>query len=138
MCGLLAGPRGFVALPREGARSPFKKPSLPTHPLHPVSQRADHSCQRGESAEKFAARLYDLRSLGRSCDGNLNTGRTTAARLAAHVELENAGHRDHGLRAVTVLEHREFHCFGAAHKQPAAKTVLILDNPLAEPVLADP
>src|SRR5262245_7856897 len=60
------------------------------------------------------------------------------ARLAAHVELENAGHHDHGLRPVAVLEHREFHGFGAAHEQAAAKAGLILDDPLAAPVLADP
>src|SRR5262249_26393240 len=63
---------------------------------------------------------------------------TPIAGLAAHVELENAGHHDHGLRSIPVLEHREFHGFGAAHEQAAAKTGLILDNPLPAPVLADP
>jgi len=63
---------------------------------------------------------------------------TPIAGLAAHVEFENAGHHDHGLGSIPVLEHREFHGFGAAHEQATAKAGLILDNPLAAPVLADP
>src|SRR6516164_4666837 len=53
------------------------------------------------------------------------------AGLRTHVELENAGDHDHGLRPVPVLEHREFHRFGAVHEQAAAKTALILDDPVA-------
>src|SRR6516225_35384 len=59
------------------------------------------------------------------------------AGLRTHVELENAGHHDHGLWPVAVLEHREFHCFGAVHEQATAKASLILDDPVAAAVLAD-
>src|SRR5262245_55461919 len=55
-----------------------------------------------------------------------------------HVELENAGHHDHGLRPVSVLEHREFHRFGTVHEHAPAKTALILDDPVAAAVPADP
>jgi len=60
------------------------------------------------------------------------------AGLPAHVELKKAGHHDHCLRSIPVFEHREFYRFGAAHEQAAAKAGLILDDPLAAPVLADP
>src|SRR6516162_4595755 len=60
------------------------------------------------------------------------------AGLRTHVELENAGDHDHGLRPVPVLEHREFHRFGAVHEQAAAKAALILDDPVAAAVPADP
>jgi hypothetical protein len=60
------------------------------------------------------------------------------AGLRTHVELENAGDHDHGLRPVPVLEHREFHRFGAVHEQATAKAALVLDDPVATAVPADP
>jgi len=60
------------------------------------------------------------------------------AGLRTHVELENAWDHDHGLRPVTVLEHREFQRFGAVHEQATAKAALILDDPVAAAVPADP
>src|SRR5262249_57153237 len=60
------------------------------------------------------------------------------AGLRTHVELENTGNHDHGLRPVPVLEHREFHCFGAVYEQAAAKAALILDDPVAAAVPAAP
>jgi hypothetical protein len=64
-------------------------------------------------------------------------GGAGGARLAAHVELENAGHHDHGLRPIPVLEHREFYRFGAVHEHSAAQAGLVLDDPVAAAVLAD-
>src|SRR5439155_9142823 len=61
-----------------------------------------------------------------------------AAGLRTHVELENAWDHDHGLRPVPVLEHREFQRFGAVHEQATAKAALILDDPVAAAVPADP
>jgi len=60
------------------------------------------------------------------------------AGLRTHVELENAGDHDHGLRPVPVFEHREFHRFGAVHKQATAKAALILHDPIAAAIPADP
>src|SRR5262245_42841328 len=60
------------------------------------------------------------------------------AGLRTHVELENTGNHDHGLRPVPVLEHREFHRFSAVHEQAAAKAALVLDDPVAAAVPADP
>src|SRR5437016_928312 len=59
------------------------------------------------------------------------------AGLRTHVELENAGDHDHGLWPIPVLEHREFHRLGAVHEHAAAKTALILDDPVAAAVPAD-
>src|ERR1700730_6105909 len=56
--------------------------------------------------------------------------------LPAHVELKNAGHHDHSLRPVPVLEHREFHCFYAVHEQATAKASLILHDPVASAIPA--
>src|SRR5262245_49143731 len=64
-------------------------------------------------------------------------GLADGARLAAHVELENIGHHDHGLRPVSVFEHGEFQGFGAVDEQATAKASLILNDPLAAAVLAD-
>lgn len=60
------------------------------------------------------------------------------AGLRTHVELEDAWDHDHGLRPVPVLEHREFQRFGAVHEQATAKAALILDDPVAAAVPADP
>src|SRR5215510_9061030 len=60
------------------------------------------------------------------------------AGLRTHVELENAWDHDHGLRPVPVLEHREFHSFGAVNEQATTKAALILDDPVAAAVPADP
>src|SRR5262249_56433653 len=59
------------------------------------------------------------------------------SRRRMHVELENAWDHDHGLRPVPVLEHREFHRFGAVHEQATTKAALILDDPVAAAVPAD-
>ena len=56
-------------------------------------------------------------------------------RLVAHVELENSGDHDHGLRAVAILEHRKFQGFGAVDEQTTAKAFLILNDPVAAVVL---
>jgi hypothetical protein len=58
-------------------------------------------------------------------------------RFAAHVELEDAGNHDHRLRPIPVFEHRELHRLGAVHEQAAAKSALILDDPVAATVPAD-
>jgi hypothetical protein len=58
-------------------------------------------------------------------------------RLAAHVELENARHHDHRLRLMTILEHREFDCFGSTHEQTSAEALLILRDPISAAVSAD-
>jgi hypothetical protein len=55
-----------------------------------------------------------------------------------HVELENAWDHDHGLWPVPVLEHREFHRFSAVHEHAAAKAALILHDPVAAAIPADP
>jgi hypothetical protein len=59
------------------------------------------------------------------------------AGLRTHVELENAWDHDHGLRPIPVLEHREFDRLGTVHEHAAAKTALILDDPVAAAVSAD-
>src|SRR5215469_1978299 len=78
--------------------------------------------------------------LGGACNADRTAGHRVAAsaRLAAHVELENAGDHDHGLWPIPVLEHREFHRLGTVHEHAAAKTALILDDPVAAAVPADP
>jgi hypothetical protein len=58
-------------------------------------------------------------------------GRTT------HVEFENSGHHDDRLRSVSILEHREFHSFGAIKEQATTKALLILCDPIAAAVSAD-
>src|SRR5262249_47370960 len=58
-------------------------------------------------------------------------------RAAAHVELKTAGDHDDGLRAVAVLEQREFQGFLTADEKTAAAAALILDDPVAAAVLAD-
>jgi hypothetical protein len=65
-----------------------------------------------------------------SCQAALTGGRGVS-RLAAHIELENVGNHDHSLWLIPVLEHREFYRLGAVHEHAAAKTALILDNPVA-------
>jgi len=62
---------------------------------------------------------------------------TNCLGLAAHVELESSRHHDDGLRPVSILEHRKFDRFGAINKQAAAKTLLILSNPISPAVSAD-
>src|SRR5258705_5643573 len=60
--------------------------------------------------------------LGRSCKAALSAGAGAAiSPLAAHVELENAGNHDHGLRPIPVLEHRELHRLGTVHEHATAK-----------------
>jgi len=61
----------------------------------------------------------------------------TCAWLSAHVEFENSGYHDYGLRAVAVLEHGKFHGFGAVDEQATAKAFLIPNDPVAAAVLAD-
>src|SRR5262245_62173559 len=75
---------------------------------------------------------------GGTRDGDLGGegGGAGGAPLAAHVELENAGHHDHGLRPIPVLEHREFHRFGAVHEHSTAQAGLVLDDPVTAAVLA--
>src|ERR1700756_3801579 len=58
------------------------------------------------------------------------------AGLRTHVELENTGDHDHGLWPIAVLEHREFHRLGTVHEHAAAKTALILHDPVAAAVPA--
>jgi hypothetical protein len=58
-------------------------------------------------------------------------------RLPAHIELENARDHDHRLRPVPALEQRKFYGFGAVDKEASAKTLLILNDPVAAAVLAD-
>jgi hypothetical protein len=55
----------------------------------------------------------------------------------AHVQLQDAGYHDHGLRTVPVLEHREFQGFSAVDKKATMKPALILDDLIAVAVLAD-
>jgi hypothetical protein len=55
----------------------------------------------------------------------------------AHVQFQDAGHHDYGLRTVPILEHRELQGFGAVDKEATMKPALILDNPVAVAVLAD-
>lgn len=97
---------------------------------------------------RMAAPFMSMCGLARArgtCYGGAGNADVTAghrvaasARLAAHVELENAGDHDHGLRPIPVLEHREFHRLGTVHEHAAAKTALILDDPVAAAVSADP
>ena len=61
----------------------------------------------------------------------------TCAWLSAHVEFENSGYHDYGLRAVAVLEHGKFHGFGAVDEQATAKAALIPNDPVASAVPAD-
>jgi hypothetical protein len=58
-------------------------------------------------------------------------------RPAVHVEFEHTGHHDHRLRAVPVLEHGVFESFGTVDEQATVEAVLVLDDPVATPVLAD-
>lgn len=56
----------------------------------------------------------------------------TCAWLSAHVEFENSGYHDYGLRAVAVLEHGKFHGFGAVDEQATAKAFLIPNDQLPQ------
>src|ERR1041384_7389990 len=53
----------------------------------------------------------------------------------AHVELECAIDRDHGVVAVAVLRQRELERRGAAHEESAATASLLLRDPVATAVL---
>src|SRR5271169_2500488 len=58
-------------------------------------------------------------------------------RRATQIELENTGNHDDGLGPMSVLEHREPECLRAVDEQAAAKSLLVLNNPVAATVLAD-
>ena len=58
-------------------------------------------------------------------------------RLVAHIELENTGHHDDGMRAITVLKHCKFHCLSAVYEQATAEPFLVLDDPIAMAVPAN-
>lgn len=57
--------------------------------------------------------------------------------LGGHVQFENAGHHDHGVRGMAILEHGVFQCFGAVDEEAAAAAALILDDPVAVTVTTD-
>ena len=65
-------------------------------------------------------------------------GRPGRLAVAAHVELEDAGNHDDGLRAIPILEQCKSKSGGAIDEQPATEAALILNNPVTLAVLADP
>jgi hypothetical protein len=59
------------------------------------------------------------------------------ARFATHIELQNTGNHDHGLRLIAVLKHRKPKRLGTIDEDPAAEAARILNNPVPPAVLAD-
>jgi hypothetical protein len=59
------------------------------------------------------------------------------ARFATHIELENTGNHDHGLRPIAVLKHRKPKRLGTIGEEPAAKAARVLNNPVPPAILAD-
>jgi hypothetical protein len=58
-------------------------------------------------------------------------------RPAIHIQLENPGHHDDGLRTVSILEHCELQRFGPIDEEAPAQPLLILRYPMAVAVLSD-
>jgi hypothetical protein len=65
------------------------------------------------------------------------TSSATPQGLGAHVQFQNAGHHDHGLRTVPILEHRKLQGFSAVDKEATMKPALILHDPIAVAILAN-
>jgi hypothetical protein len=59
------------------------------------------------------------------------------ARFTTHIELENTGNHDHGLRLIAVLKHRQPERLGTIDKEPAAEAARVLNNPVPPAILAD-
>jgi hypothetical protein len=96
-------------------------------------------CQLSDEVVRFISRTpcQALGWLGGAGERWLRVSLITCTWLSAHVEFENSGYHDHGLRAVAVLEHGKFHGFGAIDEQTAAKAFLIPNDPVASAVPAD-
>jgi hypothetical protein len=58
-------------------------------------------------------------------------------RLAVHIEFQDAGHHDDGLRPIAVLEHGVLQCFDTIDEQPAAGALFVLDYPVASRIPTD-
>jgi hypothetical protein len=67
----------------------------------------------------------------------IDRGQTNRGSTSSHVELQNAGNHDDGLRPVSILEQRKPEGSRAINKQPAAEATLILNDPIALTVFAD-
>ena len=61
----------------------------------------------------------------------------SCARSTAHIELENTGNHDHGLRPIAVLKHGKPDRLGAIDEDPAAEAALVPNNPIPPAVLAE-
>jgi hypothetical protein len=57
--------------------------------------------------------------------------------LGTHVQFEDSRDHDHGLRPVTVLEHRKLQCVSTVDEETTPKAALVLDDPTAVTVFAD-
>jgi hypothetical protein len=59
------------------------------------------------------------------------------ARFTTHIELENAGNHDHGLRPIAVLKRGKPERLGTIDEEPTAEAARVLNNPVPPAVLAD-
>jgi hypothetical protein len=59
------------------------------------------------------------------------------ARFTTHIELENTGNHDNGLRPVSVLKHCKPDRLGTIDEESAAYAAMVLNNPDPPAILAD-
>jgi hypothetical protein len=59
------------------------------------------------------------------------------ARVTTHIELENTGNHNHGLRPIAVLKHGKPERLGTIDEESAAEAARILNNPASPAILAD-
>jgi hypothetical protein len=59
------------------------------------------------------------------------------ARFTTHIELENTGNHNHGLRPIAVLKHGKPERLGSIDEKSAAYAAMVLNNPDPPAILAD-
>ena len=59
------------------------------------------------------------------------------ARFTIHIELQNTGNQDNGLRPIAVLKHGKPERLGTIDEDPAAEAALVPNNPVPPAILAD-
>jgi hypothetical protein len=63
--------------------------------------------------------------------------RLRCAPFATHIELENAGDHDHGLRPIAVLKHGKPERLGAIEEDSTAAATPVPNHPISPSVPAD-
>jgi hypothetical protein len=81
----------------------------------------------------------DEEQLRNPLEANWDIGRDMpgGVRRIVDIQLEDSRDHDHGLRAISILEHCELEGFSSVDEKPAAEPLLILHDPMAVTVLPD-